>query len=308
MAQKAGGKLGEGEWDFQTNDVIWSTTPYDPSALAELPYVDMIGYQQTHSAALENIKAWIARAELGMGADAENNPYKDLYTGDYKMSMRLPYFNEYHHNISQNWEENQGVLGPVVEAATKLATNVAKLITPAAGILYPKNYAGVQDSSYSFTFYLINTYGGADPALEIKKNVEKNKEFIENLIAASLHAQVNSIVVMPPYIWEVYIPGVRWSPAAVINNLVVNNKGTMNSGRIVDGMAKNYIFPDAWEVTIGISELINESRSIYEDAITNGAAAGDQTATSTIDRSSAVTVKQQVKEIITGKPLQTEGK
>jgi hypothetical protein len=240
----------------------------------------MIGYQQTHSAAMENIKAWIARA-LPVGENVSSNPYKDLYTGDYKMSMRLPYFNEYHHNISQNWEENQGVLGPVVEAATKLATNVAKLITPAAGILYPKNYAGTQESSYSFTFYLINTYGGADPATEIKKNLDKNKEFIENLIAASLHAQVNSIVVMPPYIWEVYIPGVRWSPAAVINNLVVNNKGTMNSGRILDGMAKNYIFPDAWEVTIGISELINESRSIYEDATVNHPLAGVQS-TSTL--------------------------
>jgi len=269
------GELGNGSWDFQIGDIIWSTTPYDNAALAELPFVDMVGYQQTHSAAMENIKAWITRT-AGVG-----NPYQDLYTGEEKMSMRLPYFNEYHHNISQNWEENQGALGPQVKAATDLAQNIASVLKPAAGILFPKNYAGSQESSYSFTFYLINTYGGADPALEIKKNVEKNKEFIENLIAASLHAQENSIVVQPPYIWEVYIPGVRWSPAAVVNSLVVNNKGTMNRGGVFD-LPGTYIFPDAWEVTIGIRELINESRSIYEDATRNAIGAGTSMATRTL--------------------------
>jgi len=269
--------LGEGSWDFQQNEIIWSTTPYDAQALIELPYVDMIGYQQTHSAAMENIKAWLTRAEQGFGG----NPYKDLYTGEQKMSMRLPYFNEYHHNINQGWEQNQGPLGSVVENATKLATNVASVLSPAAGILYPKNYAGAQESSYSFTFYLINTYGGADPITGIKANVGKNKKFLENLIGASLHAQQNSIVVQPPYIWEVYIPGIRWSPAAVINNLVISNKGTMNRGHVFD-MPKNYIFPDAWEVTIGIKELINESRSIYEDAIGETVGAGEVADTSTL--------------------------
>jgi hypothetical protein len=249
-------------YDFRAKDIIWSNTPYSNAALRELPYVEMRGYQQTHSAVMENIKAWIARVEQGGGG----NPYKDLYTGDPKMNMRLPYFSEYHHNINQGWEINQGVLGDTMKTAVDMATNVASIFKPAAGILYPKNYAGAQESSWSFTFPLVNTYGGADPVTEIPVNVGKNRAFLEDLIKGSLHDQQNSIAVNPPYIWEAFIPGVRWSPACVINNLTVNNKGTMNSGQPY-GMDRFYLFPDAWEVTIGVRELINESRTIYADAI-----------------------------------------
>ena len=40
----------------------------------------------------------------------------------------------------------------------------------------------------------------------------------------------------------------------------------MNSGEPF-GLERFYMFPDAWEVTIGVRELINESRRIYTDAI-----------------------------------------
>ena len=237
--------------DF-TTDIVWTTTPYSNGALQELPCIEMIGYQQTWSAVIENVNAWMKRFK---NAKEGGNPYEGLYVGTPGNSYKLPYFSEHHHAISQGWGTGQGgPVGEVIQNITNFAETIAKTILPAAGILSPQSYEGGTPFTYSFTFNLINT---------TDKGVSKNKEFLEMFIKDNLHGMNGCLSITPPLIYEVYIPGVRFSPAAVVSGLTVNNKGTMNKNTI----GSNYIYPDAWEVTVSITELIVESKTIYNDAI-----------------------------------------
>ncbi len=258
--------------DFTAGDICWTTTPYTPDTIKQVPYIEMFGYQQDWSTMIASINAWFTRFKnISQGG----NPYENLYMGKEVHAYKLPYLQEYHHNTSQAWQENNGPVGEYAKQLTDYAETVAKAVLPAAGILYPKSYAGSTPASYTVSFNLINTYAGKGK--EIKDNVSKNKKFVEQFISDNLHDQNGALSIVPPLIYEIYIPGVRWSPAAVVSGLTVNNKGTMNVnvGNIIPGLPENYIYPDAWEVTISITELINESRKIWNDAKGNYSSAGD---------------------------------
>jgi hypothetical protein len=259
--------------DLGDKGICWTNTPYSKSALEQIPYIEMFGYQQDWSAAITSIQTWLTRFKIyGEGG----NPYEALYMGKEATKYKLPYLNEFHHNTSQNWQENQGPLGAGVKQLTDLAETVGKAVLPAAGILYPKSYAGAGPTSFSFTFNLINTNASNG---SIESNVTKNQKFLHQFVRDNLHDQNGVMSIIPPLIYEVYIPGVRWSPAAVVSGFTVNNKGSLNvnKGQMIIpgiGMKENYIFPDAWEVTISITELINESRRIWDDAIKDNASIG----------------------------------
>jgi hypothetical protein len=260
--------MGAFTFDFTANDICWTTTPYTAKALNELPCVEMFGYEQTWSAVIENINAWMERfKEAGAGG----NPYKGLYVGTPKTKYKLPYFNEYHHAITQGWGAGQGPVGDATKKITDFAETLSKVILPAAGILVPQSYEGGSPGTYSFSFNLINTNAGVGNQME--DNVVNNRLFLEQFITDNLHGMNGCLSVTPPLIYEIYIPGVRWSPAAVVSGVTVNNKGMMNKGIFPD-LSPNYIYPDAWEVTVAITELINESKSIYKDAVSEAGGIG----------------------------------
>lgn len=248
------------KFNFATNDFIWTTTPYDQAALNEMPFIQLNGWEQTWSDAINAINFWMEKTDEAN----EGNPYAGLYNGTLKSLYKFPYFNEYHHAISQSWQENQGPAGALAKKITDLVETVGKAVLPAAGILYPKSYAGAQAASYAVNFSLINTCDGNGG--QIKNNIMKNKAFLEQFIKDNLHDQNGALSIVPPLIYEVLIPGVRWSPAAVIQGLNVTNKGSLNSGASI-GLGGAYIYPDAWEISFTVQELINESKKIYNDAL-----------------------------------------
>lgn len=250
-------------YDFVNQDICWTNTPYTPNVLQGLPSIEMIGYEQQWSTAITNINNWMSRITTGTWSD----PYIGLYAGKYIRTYRLPFFAEYHHNISQSWEPNTGPVGDFIKAGTEAVETAAKAFLPAAGILYPQSYAGSTPSDYSFTFHLINTNAGGGADLDIISNIRKNKDFLETFVSDNLHDQNNALSVIPPLIYEVYVPGVHWSPASVVSRLTVNNKGALNK-YIIDNL--NYVIPDAWEITVTVKDLINESKSIWKDATLGG--------------------------------------
>lgn len=256
-------------YDFTTDDFCWTTTTYSKGALAELPYIQLIGFQPQYSSTIQAINNWFVRA-MSWG---DANPYAGLYMGEQTRTYKFPYFNEYHHDITQSWQENTGPLGASVGEAVALAENLAKAVLPAAGVLTPRSYAGQGAATYSFTFNLINTNAGSGTGLGLSQNIKLNKDFLETLIRDNLHDLKGALTILPPLLYEVYIPGIRFSPAAIISGLSVKNKGSMNTnkGGILSDLPANYIYPDAWEVTVSITELINESRLTYGDAIENSA-------------------------------------
>ena len=254
------------DFDFSSigdNGICWTTTPYTSDALAELPCIELYGYQQQWSAAVTNIQT--APKRITETNKEGGNPYYGLYSGTPATKYKLPFFSEEHHGISNTWEENQGPLGNAIKEGVDLIKNATAVVAAGAGVLMPKSFSSPTPATYSFSFHLINTNAGNGGG--ISTNIAKNKKFLESIIRDNLHDQSNAAVVQPPLIYEIYIPGIRWSPASVISGLSVKNKGTMNNntGGIIQGLPSYYIYPDAWEVTVTVNELIAETKMLFNN-------------------------------------------
>ena len=240
--------------DFRERSSIrWTASDFDNAAGGEFPFAQLIEYEQQFSHVLSNINYW-ERKVTGDYKDA----YKGLYLGrETGNEYFLPYFTSEHHNIGQNWQEQQAPFGAAVQELANKVEMVTRTVYPAAGIIYPKTWTGANPQVFNIQFDLLNTIDEA--------GVKQNREFLETFIKQNLHVQHNVLTISPPCLYEVYIPGIRWSPVAVVSNLTVTNKGTLN--RIPEVMGGNYIVPDAWEVNIQMQELLIESRNLYEQAI-----------------------------------------
>lgn len=225
---------------------------------SDVPFIKFIEYQQTTSGLYQSISYWAAggadvvKSALKGELTLQSNPYKDLYyaqpTGQ---EFIFPYYNPYHHNISNSWGENKGVPGQ--SEAIDIVGTVAKSMFPAGGIETQKAWEGTQSASYTFGFYLLNT---------TQAGWENNKKLVERLIRANLQYKINVVAAFPPVIYEVTIPYMRHSPAATIENLTINNTGQINK-------LKWGNVPDAYQVTISVKELITESRQIFEGVSNN---------------------------------------
>ena len=229
------------------NDLNWIVSN-KPLARKETPIIKLVEYQQTISGLEQSINFWAQQAaEVAANKSSRINPYQDLYVArPTENSYIFPFYNPYHHTITNNWGSNQG---PIGEFINNTLAQVAKVTSPTAGIEAPKAWEGTTAASYSFTFDLLNT---------VPDSIQDNQYLIEALISANLSDRINSVAAFPPVLYTVEIPGVRKCPAAIISNLTVENVGQIN--KMADG--KNV--PDAYRVMIQIMELIVESRNIFD--------------------------------------------
>jgi hypothetical protein len=240
----------------------WTASDYSSDAFTKMPYVEMYEYEQIYSQVLQSINNWAEKIRGGF-----RDAYKGLYLGNETGKVyKLPFYSEFHHDLKQNWAVNQGPIWDKMKDWQTKAENVGKVFLPSAGIQFPKSWEGVTESSYQISFDLINT---VNPATDIKTNID----FLRTLIAQNLHVQHDVLAQTPPCIYEVLIPGVRWSPAAIVSGLNISNKGTITRDSTYG------IVPDAWGITINIQELITESRNIFRDATTAGIAGSTKSMT-----------------------------
>lgn len=267
--------------DFRRRDIICTASDYNNDAsTTDFPYIQLVEYEPS----LSNLVAQIEYIKDHTYPNDNTNIYNGLYiakpTG---FTYVLPYYSEYHHQISQGWEEMQGTGIEVLDAAVNLAITLTKVTQPAAGWLYPKSYTGPNETTYSVSFDLINSVSrsgsttidlgsnlGSQSIAYLEDVAGKNKRFLERLIHQNLASISKGTSVVPPCWYEIYIPGVRWSPASIIQGIQVTNKGVMNNWN-------NYVVPDAWEITLQVRELIAESQNLFDEAILGRASAKDMT-------------------------------
>lgn len=250
---------GQSSYNFmseESNAPRWTASNFNATALSKMPYVHMVEYAVDAGALEAGIRNWASKV-AGGGQDAYRGLYAGKPTGG---EYRFPYFADYHHVVGQNWQENTGLIGAAAKDIRNLTEQVAKAFLPSAGIVRPKSWEGQQEASYTFGFDLINT---VTPTTDIKSNLN----FLKQFITQNLYTQQNIMGQIPPCIYEVLIPGIRWSPAAIIGNIYVTNKGILS---IIDdqdttGVAGPMAIPDAWGVQIEVRELFNESSQIYEE-------------------------------------------
>ena len=114
----------------------------------------------------------------------------------------------------------------------------------------PKYYNFETDGhQFSFSITLYNTI---TPLAHLK-----NSKFIQQLILNNLPRRKTRIVVEPPCIYEVLIPGKAFFPYCFITDLRVLHVGTK---RLMEGE----IVPDAFEVQITIKSLTSDANNFYE--------------------------------------------
>lgn len=240
----------------------WSAS-LSPLARKEVPYIEITEFQQNLSSITQSLNYFASTVDKSLGDGGTSDPYAGLYgisSTERGNTYKFPYLNNYHHNITNSWGENKGVIGSSIKALSEAITSIAKIAYPSAGIEGQKTWEGSTPATYNFTFHLLNT-------INPKKDIKKNTKLIHALINNNLLDKMDFVALRPPAICQVWIPGVRAVNVAVMNNINIQNIGQMNR-MSVDG--KLIMVPDAYEITINIQELLTESRQIWDGGLAGG--------------------------------------
>lgn len=231
----------------------------------------------------------IADASKGLTESGYANPlapYDSLYiTQPSGFKYSLPYLQnkwvETSHNFGGESTEsnNMGILEGInawIQTAGEVTGNLAgnKILAPGRMIEQPDGFTfSGREKSYTVTFPLFNTKDFAE--------IIKNWQFIFLLTYQNTPNRISRDLIDPPCIYEAYIPGVWYSPYASITNMTVNFKGARREMELPvpylsradstseEGAATwlnekkkiRTIIPDAYEVTITITELFAQSQN-----------------------------------------------
>jgi hypothetical protein len=214
------------------------------------------------------------------------NPYTNLYT-TYPTHFRysLPYQqNAYMSKQGSfsvaNARDTMGKMGENLVNATELVADIARDVSlarmgaPGQMIEKPKQFSfDGRERSYTVTFPLFNTKSYAE--------IIKNWQFLFLITYQNTPNRISRDLIDPPCIYEAYIPGVWYSQYAAITNLQVDFAGARRemdmiipyldkADDIADEGAANWIMqkrkfttviPDAYMVTLTISELFSETQN-----------------------------------------------
>lgn len=251
----------------QTIDIAYEypwtfTTPEARKNLPQIPTIILTEYEQDANALYSQLAFWKDQVTDAWN-NANGNPYKSMYyakpTG---LKYILPFFEQYHTRVSPKWGEGGGmlenetfknVLRGIGGAIAIFKGGAGENSAPGLFMNKPKQWTGAEPATYVIQFSLFNTIGDRDYV--------RNDNFLKRLRMSVSHSQVNMMVALPPAIFTVSIPGVRYSPAATITGLSIENQGQINQ---LNKGANAINVPDAYKVQITITELILESRQIIQ--------------------------------------------
>lgn len=225
-------------------------------------------------------------------------PYKRLYsTYPTGFKYKFPYFDDTYKNITTSFDgaagsQSQLPFQNIVAKGTSMIgslVNTFNALKPGTYIEAPK-YASFPTSSYSYTtsFPLLNTVS--------YDQTFKNWQLLFMLVYQNLPNRVNRSVILPPKVYECRIPGVWYSRYSHISNIQINMVGARREMMIPtkdlglpggggQGTMKCLI-PDAWEVSLTVSELIPESQNyMFESIMRDGLITIDERDHSNVSKS-----------------------
>ena len=200
--------------------------------------------------------------------DNRKNAYVDTYTGISTGNVyTLPFFSTYNHSMSVNWDAQDGALSKLLgeDLTQGLAMGGSIVSNAYIGVTKRQQFKGVGDISFETSFQLFNTLSReSDP----KKTILKNYKLIYALLFNNMVDKLTMSTFRPPVIYSMTIPGVRVSPAVYISNMIVENIGQVNKVSLkINGNDIDVNVPDAWNVQLVITEMMPESRNIFNGVI-----------------------------------------
>lgn len=165
------------------------------------------------------------------------------------------------------WRERGGI-GKTMDAGTKIVRGVAqgtlvtadlaqfayKLGSQFVGVTdKPKIFSGHSSRSITIAFDLFNTISVDDWV--------KNRDFLFLFVNQNLYNKFDLASGIPPVFYEVKIPGVFYSNVCQVDNIAISNS---SAGRKIEYQGRTFVVPDAYQVSITLSELLMPSRALHQ--------------------------------------------
>ena len=202
-------------------------------------------------------------------------PYEFLYgTEDTGFQYILPYFNnEYLQSQITFGESEKNLISGIGDIFNNLATGAAGVVNvlqPGTYIEKSKQFSmGDSGRTIQIKFPLLNTGD--------YKDIIENWQLIFGLIYQNRPGRVTRSIIDVPVIYEVFSEGMVYMPFAFINSLSVSFLGSRRKMRInvpvsdtLGGTPStniNTIIPDAYEVTISLQGMNDESRNFLYTSV-----------------------------------------
>lgn len=153
------------------------------------------------------------------------------------------------------WAKNAGTAIDLLQTGSNLSMNIAY---PTVGVSdRPKMFSSHSNRSIEISFTLYNTVD--------ERDWRENRDLLYLIMSQNLFNKRDLTTGVPPVFYDVYIPGQYYSYASTVSNYQV---GYLGNQRLLLG---GYVVPDAYEVTITLSELLQPSKNQFE-ALQDGSA------------------------------------
>ena len=166
----------------------------------------------------------------------------------------MPYYTrdyfQANNSFSDSTESMPPVVGKLFEGVTE-AGKIPSLVEPGVYVQRPKFYqfAGAPEPTLNFTLTLYNTL--------TPMSYLKHAKFIQQLALNNLPRRFTRVVVEPPCIYEVFVPGKAFFPYCFVSSLKISNVGNRR-------LINNEIVPDAFQIDISLTSLIKDASNLYE--------------------------------------------
>lgn len=240
------------------------------------------------TAKYENVKKYVESIKSDIGftktyessIKLENNlkPYNNLYNCNYTgWNFKLPYFENdilqtQPNNFANSKNTALGYLADIVEMGNNIAGGVQGTIkqlesNEERSTETPKSYQMANEGSpFNITFPLINT--------EDELQASANYQLVQLLKYQSRPYRSTRNLIVPVYLYEVFMPGIRYIPYAIIQDVKITFQGVrmpMNVNILVDGNPTNTtaIIPEAYKITIMLKSLTNETGNFMVESMLN---------------------------------------
>lgn len=278
--------IGTGEINI-LRDYQWTLSNII-SQIDEIPYIRLREFKCVDSSIKKQLQFYFQLnkdilsnvAGKNFATEQSMDVYQDIWPKDHptNFSYIFPYFTKSGFEIaSEPWSNLDSIGDSIKGAAEGLAKMVggetAKMVAdkfgkvldlaaagsnaiqnykyPTVGVTdRPKMFMGHNDRTINISFTLYNTV--------TEQAWQENRDFIYLMMSQNLFNKRDLTTGVPPVFYDVYIPGQYFSYASAITNFKVDYLGNQ---RLLYG---DYVVPDAYEITITLTELVKPSKNQFE--------------------------------------------
>jgi len=174
----------------------------------------------------------------------------------------LPYFNSSQSSVTNSWQAEAQTKTLIADTllsqtmqAVEQAAGFANISQPGTFIEKPRYFHyPTEGESITVTFPLLNTYNPYNNALPYKQNYD----LLWILAYQNKPYRTSFSRIIPPKLYTLTVPGVKYMPYCYISNMTVDFVGTQRNLEVTLPTSQNILtpIPDAYNVSITFTGLL----------------------------------------------------